>query len=85
MGKTSPPSIAKKLFHDFRRTAVRDMLRRGLNPDVVRSITGHETLSMMSRYNITDDRDQRAALRIMHAHRQEQDRTPKRENSNRVN
>ena len=84
-GKDVAPVYRGKLFHDFRRTAVRDMLRRGLNPDVVRSITGHETLSMMSRYNITDDRDQRAALRIMHAHRQEQDRTPKRENSNRVN
>jgi hypothetical protein len=44
-----------------------------VNPDVIRSITGHETLSMMSRYNITDERDQRAALRIMHAYRQEQD------------
>jgi hypothetical protein len=37
-------------------------------------------LSMMSRYNITDDRDQRAALRIMHAHRQEQDGASKRVN-----
>jgi integrase len=77
------PVYRGKLFHDFRRTAVRDMLRRGVNPDVIRSITGHETLSMMSRYNITDDRDQRAALRTMLAHRQ--DRPPKRGDFVRVN
>ena len=72
-GKDDRPVYRGKIFHDFRRTAVRDMLRRGVNPDVIRSITGHETLSMLSRYNITDDRDKRAALRIMHAYRQEQD------------
>ena len=53
------------------------MRRRGADPDVIRSLTGHETLSMLSRYNITDDRDQRAALRTMHAYRQEQDAAPR--------
>jgi len=84
-GRDVSPIYRGKLFHDFRRTAVRDMLRGGVNPDVIRSITGHETQSMMSRYNIIDDRDQRAALRIMHAHRQEQDRAPKRGGAVRVN
>jgi len=83
-GQEVAPVYRGKLFHDFRRTAVRDMLRRGVNPDVIRSLTGHETLSMLSRYNITDDRDQRAALRLMHAHRQEQDRAPRRGDSPRV-
>jgi integrase len=66
------PVYRGKLFHDFRRTAVRDMLRGGANPDVIRSITGHETQSMMSRYNITDDRDQREALRAVQAYRERQ-------------
>ena len=50
------------------------MLRRGVDPGVIRMLVGHDTLAMMQRYNIVDDRDLRAALRIMHAHRQEQDR-----------
>jgi hypothetical protein len=76
-GQDVAPVYRGKLFHDFRRTAVRDMRRRGADPDVIRSLTGHETLSMLSRYNITDDRDQRAALRTMHAYRQEQDAAPR--------
>ena len=67
------PVYRGKIFHDFRRTAVRDMLRGGVNPDVVRSITGHQTQSMLSRYNITDDRDQRDALRAVQAYRKRQD------------
>ena len=84
-GKDVAPVYRGKLFHDFRRTAVRDMLRAGVNPDVIRSITGHETQSMMQRYNIIDDRDQHAALRVMHAHRQEQDRGPERGGSAGIN
>ena len=51
------------LFHDLRRSAARNLLRAGVDPDVARKITGHKTESMFSRYNITDERDQREALR----------------------
>ena len=47
-GKDVAPVYRGKLFHDFRRTAVRDMLRRGVNPDVIRSITGHETVDVVA-------------------------------------
>ena len=53
---------AKKLFHDFRRTAARDMVRAGVPQSVAMSITGHRTVSMFLRYNITDGKDQREAL-----------------------
>ena len=53
-----------ELFHDLRRSAVRDLVRSGVSQSVAMSISGHRTASMFSSYNITDDRDQRKALRM---------------------
>ena len=50
------------LFHDLRRSAVRDMVRAGVAQSVAMSITGHQTVSMFLRYNITDGKDQREAF-----------------------
>jgi integrase len=54
-----PPS---RLFHDFRRTAARNMVRGGTPQSVARTVTGHRSDSMFSRYNITSLDDQRVAL-----------------------
>lgn len=59
-------------FHDLRRSSVRDMVRAGVPQTVAMSISGHRTVSMFHRYNITDDRDQREALRVTSKYRQEQ-------------
>ena len=53
---------ARKLFHDFRRTASRDMVRAGVPQSVAMSITGHKTVSMFLRYKITSGDEQRDAL-----------------------
>jgi len=46
----------------LRRSAMRDLIRSRVSQTVAMSISGHKTASMFSRYNITDDRDQREAL-----------------------
>jgi integrase len=57
-------NYAGKLFHDLRRSAVRDLIRAGVSAHVAMSISGHKTDSMLRRYDIVDTRDQRAALEL---------------------
>jgi integrase len=46
--------VPGKLFHDFRRTAVRNFERAGVSRSAGMSLSGHLTASIYSRYSIVD-------------------------------
>ncbi len=67
--------LPDRIPHDFRRTAVRSLVRSGVPTPTAMEMVGYLTMSVVRRYCIVDEADMKAASRKLAAFHRDEERT----------
>lgn len=73
--------VPGRLFHDLRRSFVKNADEAGVSRDVAMSLSGHRTQAMYTRYNISDVKRKRKALELVQEFREAQAAQPVQESN----
>jgi hypothetical protein len=67
--------VGKRLFHDYRRSTVRNMENAGVPRSSAMKVTGHKTESIYQRYAIRNPRDMQEATGLIEERKAKASRT----------